>query len=228
LRALLLILMAGTLAAETTLNTNVNAWFIYQGQHAISPKWEVHLESHLRRHQLVTSWQQILLRGGLQRPLGKGWSAGGGYTFFRSYPWGDYPIPAITNEQRLHQQVNYRHKTGTWDWQHRIRFEERWIHDRGLWRYQHRLRQYVKTTVPFKKSPWYLGVSNELWFNLPPNVIRSYDQNRTVITLGRRVSPATRVELGYMYQPRLQRNGFILESNHTVVLYLLSNKRFRE
>lgn len=214
---------------QTIVSNNFNQWLIYQGTHAFRPKWDLQLETHFRRHEFINGWQQILLRSGFQRTLPRRFSVYFGYTFFRAYPWGDYKIPAITNENRLHQQVGYRHQWGRSDWNHRLRFEERWIWDRGQVRYQHRLRQFTKITLPFaRKSPWYWGLSNEIWFNVPPNVVPyALDQNRTVATIGKRVSERNRIEFGYMYQPRWQRNGVVLESNHTLVMYILSNARLR-
>ncbi|MFN0167725.1 MAG: DUF2490 domain-containing protein [Bryobacteraceae bacterium] len=227
--AMALGLLAANASGQTILNNNFNAWWIYNGQHPIADKWDVHLEAHLRVYQAITSWQQGLLRAGLLRSLGPRWSVGGGYTNLRSGQWGPYPIPAPTNEHRIHQQVAFRHKTGAWDWQQRLRWEERWIHDRGVWRYQNRLRQYTRASVPFRPgSPWYFAASNELWFNVPPNVSKPFDQNRTVVSIGKRLTRANRVEFGYMYQPRWQRNGIVLESNHTLVFTWLSTARWRK
>ena len=204
--------------AQEIVDQNFNTWLVYNGSHALTQKWNLVPEFHLRRHQLITSWQQNLYRVSAERVLPHGLAAMGGYTYFQAFRWGDYPQAARTRENRLHQQVALR----LGPTQYRARWEERWISDRGVTRYQNRLRLQVRRQVRLRES-WALTLSNELWLNVPPNLVTVFDQNRAQIAIGRRVLPHLRVETGYMYQPRMQRNGRVLESNHTLVLTFVSD-----
>jgi hypothetical protein len=220
--AALLVLCFTSAIAQEIVDQNINTWLVYNGTHSFRPKWNLVPELHLRRHQLTTSWQQNLYRLSLERVLPRGFAVMGGYTYFQSFRWGDYPQPARTHENRFHQQVSYRRGV----MQYRARWEERWISDRGETRYQNRLRLQVRRAMRLTET-WGLTLANELWLNVPPNLSTVFDQNRAQISIGRRVLPRLRIEAGYMYQPRMQRNGKILESNHTLVLTFVSDAPLR-
>jgi hypothetical protein len=217
-RAWFFLLCLAPAAAQEIVDQNFNTWLVYNGSHALRPKWNLIPEVHLRRHELTTSWQQNLYRLSAERVLSRGFSVMGGYTYFQSFRWGDFPQPARTHENRLHQQVAWRRGP----MQYRARWEERWISDRGETRYQNRLRLQVRRAIRLNET-WGVTLANELWLNVPPNLSTVFDQNRAQISVGRRVLPHLRVETGYLYQPRMQRNGRVLESNHTLVLTFVSD-----
>jgi hypothetical protein len=73
----------------------------------------------------------------------------------------------------------------------------------------------------------YFATYDEVFLNLPPfGGARAYDQNRIFVGAGWRLGQYHRLETGYMQQSVLQRNGRIMELNHTVHLSLYSSLPF--
>ena len=76
--------------------THQSLYFLcYYGSYHISPAWGVTLEVENRRffhRSRDLNW--ILPRLGVVRSLGKGWSAGAGFTYYRSYNPAD-PAKAV-------------------------------------------------------------------------------------------------------------------------------------
>jgi hypothetical protein len=65
------------------------------------------------------------------------------------------------------------------------------------------------------------------FFNFGSNILMNYlDQNRAFIGLGRKLSPTTRLEVGFMEQTLQRRGGAMWESNHTACVWLMSNWPF--
>ncbi len=217
-----LLLSFSGLYGQEIIDSNFNAWVVYNGSHAISKNWSLVPELHFRRHEVITAWQQNLYRLSLERTLGHGIAVLGGYTSFHSYRWGQHPIANNTHEHRIHQQISWRQSGNLW----RARFEERWIRDNDVTRYQHRLRLLWRRQFPLRQG-YYWQASNELWLNVPPHVSTLFDQNRAQISIGHSIAPHLKMEIGYMYQPRMQRNARVLENNHTLVLTFVSDASLR-
>ena len=71
-RALLLALLSPLclLPQDRVNDHNAHGWFNYFGDHPISDsKWGLHLEGQYRRHNVITQWQQLLLRPGVNYQL---------------------------------------------------------------------------------------------------------------------------------------------------------------
>jgi hypothetical protein len=84
------------------------------------------------------------------------------------------------------------------------------------------MRYLVRATVPLRGrtvavgTP-YLSVYDEAMVNWGRNVGRNvFDQNRAYGALGWRLTPGTRVEVGYLQQLLAKPDGVRLERNHTL------------
>ncbi|MFN7937577.1 MAG: DUF2490 domain-containing protein [Bryobacteraceae bacterium] len=233
MRTFLFLYLASTLAAQTQrlTDTNFNGWFMYFGDHAASKRWGVHFDGQWRRHNFANRWQQLLLRPGVNFSLHPNVMLTAGYTFVRTHPYGSYPGPYVFNEHRPFQQLLLTHSAGRVNFTHRYRVEQRFIEVRGApHRYQNRFRYFFKVTVPLKKqSKWFFATYDELLLHFGPNHGPNvYDHNRAYAALGYKTGKWGNVEVGYMNQRLLQRNGRILENNHTFQLAFLSNMRLRK
>ncbi|MBL8175294.1 MAG: DUF2490 domain-containing protein [Bryobacterales bacterium] len=233
MRALLLLLLAASLEAQTgrVTDTNFNGWFMYFGDHLVSKRWGVHFDGQWRRHDFASRWQQLLLRPGINFNVHPNVMLTAGYTYVKTHRYGDYPAAYPFGEQRLFQQVLLKHSAGRVDFTQRYRVEQRFIEVRGApYRYQNRFRYFVKMTVPLKKqSPWFFAAYDEILLHFGGNHgANVYDHNRAYAALGYKTGKYGNVEIGYMNQRLLQRNGRVLENNHTFQLAFLSNVRLRK
>ncbi len=228
-------------SGQRVSDSNLNGWFMYFGDHPISPKWGVHLEGQWRRNDVINRWQQLLLRPAINLEVNPNLVLTGGYAYVKSYPYGDFPARDSFPEQRIFQQLLLKHRLGRVDVQHRYRLEQRFIGQVlrsaigspavDSWRYQNRFRYFVKAAVPLsdsKESQWYLGFYDEVFLHFAPNSGASvFDQNRAYAALGRKLSRTERIEVGYMNQTLIHRSGRVQETNHTLQVSFFSVAPFR-
>ncbi|MEI9814407.1 MAG: DUF2490 domain-containing protein [Acidobacteriota bacterium] len=196
----------------------------------------MHLEAHVRRAGMGSVWQQLLLRPAVNYQLTKKISLSTGYTYLYTYPFGDHPPARGNPEHRWHEQLTYTHRVRKMDWQHRFRWDHRFIGQvpAGLdhatsYRYENRLRYQFRTGIPIRWGDGrnYIALYDEVMFNFGKNVDRNvFDQNRAFIGLGRNLNDTTRVEAGYLEQDTHRRGGELYLRNHTFQITLFSRLRF--
>jgi hypothetical protein len=247
--ALLLALTAAARPAtgqevERVTGTNSNAWFVYAGTHALSPKVGLHLEAQLRRSDFLSDPLQLFVRAGVNYALADRVTATGGYAYAWSTPYGEFPAPFAFSEHRVWEQLQLTHATGRLAWQHRYRLEQRWLAQReetpdggtrtSWWRYVNRFRYMARTTLPLRgatvsRGEPYLAASDEIFVGFGRHVqLNVLDQNRAYAGVGYQAGTHTRVELGYLNQWVLRGNGREMENNHTLQLTLYSTAPLRK
>jgi hypothetical protein len=218
-------------------DNNFHGWIGYYGDHQISGKWGIHLESQFRRNNGFNRWQQNFHRTAINYDINKSLQVTGGYAWVKTYPYGEFPVRQAFDEHRIYQQVLIRQPLKRVRMQYRARFEQRWVDvqqnlaqgplPHAYWRFQQRFRWNTRMEVPLR-GKYYLAFADEILLNIPPNMpVRKLDQNRASASLGIQAAKALRVEFGYLNQYLAQRNGRILESNHTLHISIFSNLSFR-
>ncbi len=199
------------------IDRNAIGWYVYNGDHKLSKRWELHTEYQWRRVELIRSWQQSLARIGLGYKITDRIKLGGSYTFFTTFPYGDYPVADAgvpTIESRTHEDIQLSDKVGVVKLSHRFRLEQRWL---GLgadtnprhiksWEYQNRARYQISGTVPLKgvtidDGEWYVNFFDELFIGFGRNVGQNvFNQNRISGGLGYQIRDAFKIELNYLNQ----------------------------
>ena len=208
----------GLLAGSALAETHVRSWSSYFGDHRLTQKWGVHFDGQYRR-DLSENWNQLLLRPGVNYYVRPNLFLTQGYAWIRT---GNGL--AVTSEHRSWQQVQYMPMALGVVMSHRVRLEQRWIAVGAGHRYQNRIRYFYRTELP-ATSKYFVGLQNEVFFGFGQNRGAAvYDQNRAYVSVGKRFGSIGRIEIGYMYQNLLQRNGVVREHNHIVVISFLSSK----
>ena len=159
-----------------------------------------------------------------------------GYGFVDTFQYGEYPVPYRFPEHRLFEQVLLKHKVGKFDLQHRYRLEQRFFGVRSdpainridSSRYENRFRLLTRVNIPLTADKkYYIGTFDEFFINFGKNVAANvFDQNRSMWHWDFLLPKATKIEIGYLLQIIQQRNGRILEYNHTLQVNLFSNLPF--
>ena len=108
---------------------NNNGWYMYFGDHQVRDKWGVHLEGQWRRNDVITNWQQLLLRPGVNYQMKENWMLTLGYAYVKTHPYGEHPIAHAFPEHRLYQQLLVKQRVGATRLQHRFRLEQRFEPD---------------------------------------------------------------------------------------------------
>ncbi len=219
---------------------NTNAWLMYFGSHTINQKWGIHTEAQIRRAEVVETWQQILLRGGINYNITKNAMATLGYAFIETFPYGGYPASEAFPEHRIYQQLQFRNKEGILPLLHRFRQEQRWVTPAGKDTavYTNRTRYMFRAVLPLVKpteenrsvyqpNGLYLAAYDEIFVNFGKNVQQNvFDQNRLYFAIGFKTSSFGSVEAGYLNQILQKGNGRIFEYNHTLQLAYYYNINF--
>jgi hypothetical protein len=222
--------------AQTIQDTNAHVWFMYFGDHPISKKWGIHLEGQIRRADTGLTWQQLLLRTGVNYELNPYVMFTAGYAYVRSWPYGDYPVNAAFPEHRFYEQASIKHKLKPVALQHRLRLEQRLVGtvpapDAEVegWQTRNRFRYMLRGDIqlPMRvngERRFGVGLYDEVFFQFGANRgPRSFDQNRAYGALTYKLTPSNRLEVGYLHQYIPQRNGIIVEQNHTLQLAWFSS-----
>ncbi|MFL6463453.1 MAG: DUF2490 domain-containing protein [Bryobacteraceae bacterium] len=228
-------------SAQTVQDTNAHAWFMYFGDHPVSDKWGIHLEGQARRANTGLTWQQLLLRPGVNYQLNPNLMLTAGYAYVRSWPYGDYPAKAPFPEHRFFEQALIRHKIKQIPIQHRLRLEQRLIATVPApqaevegWQTRNRFRYMLRGDIPLPmkingQKRFGIALYDEFFVQFGANRgIRYLDQNRAYGALTYKLTKSNRLEFGYLHQYIPQRNGLIVEHNHTLQFAWFSVTPFRK
>lgn len=196
---------------------NTIGWYNYFGTFKVSGKVGIHTEYQWRRDNVITDWQQGLLRVGINYNPNPRVQFRAGYAWIETFAYGDIPLNGLGRdftEHRIFEMVQLNHKEGIIDFSHRFMLEQRFVG-----RYSsanvakedefpllHRMRYMARLQVPLKgrevkdKVP-YFALYDEVFVGFGKNVNANvFDQNRLGILFGYRHSKNIRVEAGYLNQ----------------------------
>lgn len=218
---------------ERVSDYNTVGWYIYNGDHKLSERWQLHTEYQWRRVDLIRTWQQSLARLGLIYTLSDRVQLSSGYTNFVTYPYGRYPASdqgVPIPENRIYQDIELTDTIGRLQLAHRVRLEQRWLAQLSAvnprkvasWEYQNRIRYQLSLTYPLlgltvDAGEFYLNAFEELFISFGRNVGENiYNQNRLSGGLGYQLNDHFQLELNYFnrilqhadLEPRTQRRIF--------------------
>lgn len=210
--------MHNAMGQNNRLNTsNTIGWYNYFGTFKISPKFGIHTEYQWRRNNIITDWQQSLLRVGLNYNVNPRVLLRTGYGWIETFPYGEYPINGLGRdftEHRIFEMVQLSHKEGIFEFSHRFMLEQRFVGkyssanqtSEDQYPLLHRARYMIRMQVPLKgteiknKTP-YVAFYDEIFIGFGKNVNANvFDQNRIGILLGYRFNKNLRIDGGYLNQ----------------------------
>lgn len=176
---------------------DVQAWLLLLGQIPVGDQWIVHAEAQPRWNDDISQRDQVIVRGGLGRRLGRRASVWGGYAYIPRWSSGD-----VLHEQRIWQQFSATlPRVGRWTPSLRLRQEQRFLDQWGD--SSHRFRALGRLVRPIGNSPWSVAVWDEYFVTLDDTVrgpAQGFDQNRLFLTALRKLSPSVTFEAGYLWQ----------------------------
>ena len=250
LPGLTLLLAAPAQAQNTRISDrNTIGWFTNTTTLRFAERWSGHLEYQFRRDELVRSWQQSLLRTGINYQVNERLTVRAGYAWIETFPYGDYPIQGAGlqfPEHRTYQMATLSNPVGKVEISHRFMLEQRWI-GRLLtplsdgpdeWFFVNRLRYMARVQVPLGtpgaggRGP-YAAAYDEVLLGFGRNVNENvFDQNRLALLLGYRFSPKFRVEGGFFQQivqlPREITGRNVFQYNNGLIINTVVNLDLRK
>jgi hypothetical protein len=238
-----IILISSPLSAQNRISDHNNiGWYAYNGTFKWDSKFSIHTEYQWRRNDYITTWQQSLLRLGINYQANPNLQLRVGYAWAETFPYGEIPINGMGKdftEHRIYEMATVTDKIGKIDLLHRFMLEQRWVgrySDPNLtsedqFPFVNRARYMIRLQMPLKgnsigdRTP-YAAVYDEIMIGFGNNVGENiFDQNRIGILLGYKFNDLVRVEGGYLNQTiQLGReiegknvfqknNGFIISAN---------------
>ncbi|RFP63374.1 DUF2490 domain-containing protein [Hymenobacter lapidiphilus] len=218
---LLTLLATGPALAQNSRLTDRNSigWYTNFTTLRFAERWSGHLEYQFRRENIITDWQQSLLRTGVNYTVNDKLTLRFGYAWIETFPYGDYPIQGAGfrfPEHRTYQMATLSNPIGRFEVSHRFMLEQRWVgrilraadntRDFDEWVYSNRLRYMGRVQMPLGqpgaggRGP-YAAAYDELFIGFGENVGENvFDQNRLGLLLGYRFSPKFRMEGGFLQQ----------------------------
>ena len=127
---LLLVLLAvfGTTNAQEATNfSHFSSWNSFTPKVNLSEQFYAKSEFHIRRTNFLAVWEQFLARPSIHYKPNDTFDFAIGYSFLRNYSYSDFSIPINANEHNIWEQVALSHKEAVYGFNHRFRFEQRFI-----------------------------------------------------------------------------------------------------
>ena len=178
---------------------NLGNWFMYFGTHKLSEKYSLHYETQLRNYELVSNFNQLLPRVGLNYHIDKNTSLTAGYTFIPTQNvfdqgWGEEMVA----ENRIWEQFILKNVVNRMKIRHRYRLEQRWVKLGEETTYKNRARYMLSVKLPISKnedSPLFISLYDEIFLNISDN---PFDQNRLFAALGYQFNKQMNFQVGYL------------------------------
>ena len=179
--------------------SNLGNWFMYLGNKKINSNWNIHNEVQYRNYNAIGDMEQLLLRTG----IGYNLSPNNnnillGYGFIRSENYINPNEKLGNSEHRIFQQFITKQSFNRVSFQHRYRFEQRFL-ESG---FKMRMRYFLSLNVALTNNELvpktlYISAYNEIFVNDRGNL---FDRNRIYGGLGYKLNNNVKFEIGYMNQ----------------------------
>lgn len=214
----LLCISLATVGQNTRIkDENSSGWWASTGTLAFSKKWSLHVEYQWRREDVLRSWQQSLVRTGINYHLNNRVTLRAGYAWVETFNYGSIPLQAAGRtftEHRSYQVATITDKLNKLELSHRFMLEQRWVGrfadaqaaKETDYLYSNRLRYMFRMQHPLIQNKnsdrqLYAAVYDEIIIGFGKNVAENvFDQNRIGALVGYRFSPRLRIEGGYFNQ----------------------------
>lgn len=174
-------------------------WLMYFGTNRITDDLSIHSEVQYRNHTVEpVNIEQLLLRTGLNYHLQKNAILTAGYGYIAGHVYESDQKAPESREHRIFQQLILTNKVSRLKFEHRYRFEQRWVNDDYKSRLRYRLMVFLPLNKPtITKGTFFLGVYDEIFVNTKQVY---FDRNRFYVALGYQFSKTTQAQVGYLRQ----------------------------
>lgn len=192
-------------------------WYAFNGTFKLDQKFSLHTEYQWRRNDYIKTWQQGLLRVGVNFQLNPSVQFRVGYAWAETFPYGEIPLNGMGKdftEHRIYEMATISQKIGIIDLSHRFMLEQRWVgkysnstlEKEDEFPFVNRARYMIRAQIPLKgnsiadQTP-YAAIYDEVFIGFGKNVGENvFDQNRIGVLLGYKFNEKIRVEGGYLNQ----------------------------
>lgn len=194
------ILFTGVTLSVTAQRPSEGLWMTVNIPVVLSEKWQMHNDASYRTLGTSVHALQYLYRPGIRYNLNTSASLAAGVAFFATRTSFRKDNPEFGKEFRTWQEFLYQKSLSEkWQWQARIRTEQRFFHETLLrpsfTAHRLRLRASLIRTI---NSKWSIQISEEYMRQLADQEF-NFDQNRVIVTANYRYRKSAQLYAGYMY-----------------------------
>ena len=194
-----IIFISNNIKGQNPAENELGNWLMYFGTHKISEKYSLHYETQLRNYEIISNFNQLLPRVGLNYHIDESSIVTAGYAFIPTQNeidkgWGK----EMVTENRIWEQFILRNSINRVKIRHRYRLEQRWVKAGDITTYKNRARYMLSLKLPISKneeSPLFISLYDEIFLNISDN---PFDQNRLFAALGFQVNKQMNIQLGYL------------------------------
>lgn len=187
--------LATQLNAQNSGENEFGAWYMYFGTNKIAERFSLHTEAQFRFYETTSTFNQLLLRTGLNYHIAPDAIATFGYGYIGTDgTFEEFPDEVDTKEHRIFQQFILKNKVWEFIFEHRYRLEQRFLDFGETTDTQHRARYRIQMTLPLTDT-FFLNFYDELFINLQNDL---FGQNRLYGALGVNVTSNSSVQVGYL------------------------------
>ena len=194
-----IVFISNNIKGQNPAENELGNWLMYFGTHKISEKYSLHYETQLRNYEIISNFNQLLPRVGLNYHIDESSIVTAGYAFIPTQNefdkgWGE----EMVTENRIWEQFILRNSINRVKIRHRYRLEQRWVKAGDITTYKNRARYMFSVKLPISKneeSPLFISLYDEIFLNISDN---PFDQNRLFAALGFQVNKQMNIQLGYL------------------------------
>ena len=194
-----IVFISNNVKGQNPAENELGNWLMYFGTHKISEKYSLHYETQLRNYEIISNFNQLLPRVGLNYHIDESSIVTAGYAFIPTQNefdkgWGK----EMVTENRIWEQFILRNSINRVKIRHRYRLEQRWVKAGDITTYKNRARYMLSLKLPISKneeSPLFISLYDEIFLNISDN---PFDQNRLFAALGYQVNKQMNIQLGYL------------------------------
>ena len=194
-----IVFISNNVKGQNPAENELGNWLMYFGTHKISEKYSLHYETQLRNYEIISNFNQLLPRVGLNYHIDESSIVTAGYAFIPTQNefdkgWGK----EMVTENRIWEQFILRNSINRVKIRHRYRLEQRWVKAGDITTYKNRARYMFSVKLPISKneeSPLFISLYDEIFLNISDN---PFDQNRLFAALGFQVNKQMNIQLGYL------------------------------
>ena len=161
----------------------------------ISPKWSLLGEGHIRCNDYDLKYDYFEIKSSIGYSITKNLTGLLGTGFFNTDTPGEFfRTPALQRELRTWLELNLKHTFSRFNFEHRVRLEQRFIGDN----YKNRLKYRLGLLLPINKAVMthgslYLAANDELFM---PQYGPVVEKNRFYLGMGYKMNQNTALQLG--------------------------------
>ena len=193
---LLLVLSLNITFAQSPVEDELGSWFTFSGNHEISDKVSFSTLIQAWDYELADNFNFILYN------LSLNYAVSPKTTASLAYGFSDIDSGFETNaphnvENRLSEQVGYKHKLFKLPIDHRFRVEQRFLNKSGPNVIHNRLRYRLGMKITLNKTLFF-RIHNEYLTTIGSKKVDAFSENRLYGALGIHVSKSANIQVGYL------------------------------